>query len=65
MKYENINLGLYKIPLEYTSGCLTFSGGVSEGLVEEVIVFIYNRKNIFPHSIEKAINKILNITLCT
>lgn len=47
--------------LEYTSGCLTFSSGVSEGLIEKVITIIHSIKNNFPDFIN-IINGILKST---
>lgn len=35
------------MPLEYTSECLTFSSGVSEGHVEKMVIIIHSIKNNF------------------
>lgn len=49
------------MPLEYTSGCLTFSSRVREGLIEKVIIIIHSIKNSFPDFIN-MINRILKST---
>lgn len=52
-KYKNVNIGLYKMPLEYILGHLTFSGGINKDLVGELIIIINNTKNHFPDYVEK------------